>query len=289
MIKHITAKTFISTVNGKDEWFGLRYNFNIYRGCIHQCIYCDSRSECYQIENFEDLLVKTNAPDLARKELSHKRVKGLIGTGSMSDPYNPAEKEFLIMREVLKVIQAFRFPIHILTKSDLVLRDQDIIKEISRVKAYVSFTVTAYDDELSKKIEPFAPVSSRRIAAMKQLAENGINTGILLMPTLPYITDSEDNIKNIMQLAVDNGASYVIASFGVTMRDRQREYYYKKLEKTFPGLKEKYVNKYGNKYSCRSENYTRLNQIYNEYSLRYNLNKRVEPYNEVVENLRLFS
>ncbi|HPA93939.1 MAG TPA: radical SAM protein [Petrotogaceae bacterium] len=289
MIKHITAKTFISTVNGKDEWFGLRYNFNIYRGCIHQCIYCDSRSECYQIENFEDLLVKTNAPDLARKELSHKRVKGLIGTGSMSDPYNPAEKEFLIMREVLKVIQAFRFPIHILTKSDLVLRDQDIIKEISRVKAYVSFTVTAYDDELSKKIEPFAPVSSRRIAAMKQLAENGINTGILLMPTLPYITDSEDNIKNIMQLAVDNGASYVIASFGVTMRDRQREYYYKKLEKTFPGLKEKYVNKYGNKYSCRSENYTRLNQIYNEYSLRYNLKKRVESYNEVVENLRLFS
>jgi len=289
MIKHITAKNFISTVNGKDEWFGLRYNFNIYRGCIHQCIYCDSRSECYQIENFEDLLVKTNAPDLARKELSHKRVKGLIGTGSMSDPYNPAEKEFLIMREVLKVIQAFRFPIHILTKSDLVLRDQDIIKEISRVKAYVSFTVTAYDDELSKKIEPFAPVSSRRIAAMKQLAENGINTGILLMPTLPYITDSEDNIKNIMQLAVDNGASYVIASFGVTMRDRQREYYYKKLEKTFPGLKEKYVNKYGNKYSCRSENYTRLNQIYNEYSLRYNLKKRVESYNEVVENLRLFS
>ena len=289
MIKHITSKTFISTVNGKDEWFGLRYNFNIYRGCIHQCIYCDSRSECYQIENFEDLLVKTNAPDLARKELSHKRVKGLIGTGSMSDPYNPAEKEFLIMREVLKVIQAFRFPIHILTKSDLVLRDQDIIKEISRVKAYVSFTVTAYDDELSKKIEPFAPVSSRRIAAMKQLAENGINTGILLMPTLPYITDSEDNIKNIMQLAVDNGASYVIASFGVTMRDRQREYYYKKLEKTFPGLKEKYVNKYGNKYSCRSENYTRLNQIYNEYSLRYNLKKRVESYNEVVENLRLFS
>ena len=289
MIKHITAKTFISTVNGKDEWFGLRYNFNIYRGCIHQCIYCDSRSECYQIENFEDLLVKTNAPDLARKELSHKRVKGLIGTGSMSDPYNPAEKEFLIMREVLKVIQAFRFPIHILTKSDLVLRDQDIIKEISRVKAYVSFTVTAYDDELSKKIEPFAPVSSRRIAAMKQLAENGINTGILLMPTLPYITDSEDNIKNIMQLAVDNGASYVIASFGVTMRDRQREYYYKKLEKTFPGLKEKYVNKYGSKYSCRSENYTRLNQIYNEYSLRYNLKKRVESYNEVVENLRLFS
>ena len=289
MIKHITAKTFISTVNGKDDWFGLRYNFNIYRGCIHQCIYCDSRSECYQIENFEDLLVKTNAPDLARKELSHKRVKGLIGTGSMSDPYNPAEKEFLIMREVLKVIQAFRFPIHILTKSDLVLRDQDIIKEISRVKAYVSFTVTAYDDELSKKIEPFAPVSSRRIAAMKQLAENGINTGILLMPTLPYITDSEDNIKNIMQLAVDNGASYVIASFGVTMRDRQREYYYKKLEKTFPGLKEKYVNKYGSKYSCRSENYTRLNQIYNEYSLRYNLKKRVESYNEVVENLRLFS
>jgi DNA repair photolyase len=289
MIKHITAKTFISTVNGKDEWFGLRYNFNIYRGCIHQCIYCDSRSECYQIENFEDLLVKTNAPDLARKELSHKRVKGLIGTGSMSDPYNPAEKEFLIMREVLKVIQAFKFPIHILTKSDLVLRDQDIINEISRVKAYVSFTVTAYDDELSKKIEPFAPVSSRRIAAMKQLAENGINTGILLMPTLPYITDSEDNIKNIMQLAVDNGASYVIASFGVTMRDRQLDYYYKKLEKTFPGLKEKYVNKYGNKYSCRSENYTRLRQIYNEYSLRYNLKKRVEPYNEVFENLRLFS
>ena len=124
---------------------------------------------------------------------------------------------------------AFRFPVHILTKSDLVLRDQDIIKEIATIKAYVSFTVTTYDDELSKKIEPFAPISSRRIAAMKQLAKSGINTGILLMPTLPYITDNEENIKKIMQIAVDNGASYVIASFGVTMRDRQREYYYKKL------------------------------------------------------------
>lgn len=289
MIKHITAKNFISTVNGKDEWFGLRYNFNIYRGCIHQCIYCDSRSECYQIENFEDLLVKTNAPVLARKELSHKRTKGLIGTGSMSDPYNPAEKELLIMRDVLKVIQAFRFPVHILTKSDLVLRDQDIIKEIATIKAYVSFTVTTYDDELSKKIEPFAPISSRRIAAMKQLAKSGINTGILLMPTLPYITDNEENIKKIMQIAVDNGASYVIASFGVTMRDRQREYYYKKLEENFPSIKEKYIKKYGNYYSCRSENSRKLTSIYNEYTVKYNLKKRVEPYNEVVENLRLFS
>jgi len=169
MIKEINAKVILNPVKQPDDWFGLKYNMNLYRGCQHQCIYCDSRSECYQIENFSDVLVKVNAIDLLRDELSRKRVKGTIGTGSMNDPYMPLEAKRNLTGQALQVIAEYHFPVHIVTKSDLVLKDLDTLHEINRVYAAVSFTITTTDDQLGKKLEPGAPRVSERLAAMKIL------------------------------------------------------------------------------------------------------------------------
>ena len=147
MIKEITAKVLLSPVKQPDDWFGLKFNMNLYRGCQHQCIYCDSRSECYQIENFKDVLVKVNAIDLLRDEISRKRVKGTIGTGSMNDPYMPLEAKRELTRGALQVIADFLFPVHIVTKSDLVLRDLDLLRTIHQVYAAVSLTITTADDD----------------------------------------------------------------------------------------------------------------------------------------------
>jgi DNA repair photolyase len=254
MIKDIQAKVLLSHVKQPDTWFGLKYNMNLYRGCQHQCIYCDSRSLCYQIENFSDILVKTNAIPLLCKELTSKRVKGTIGTGSMNDPYMPLEKHRYLTGAALEVIAQFRFPVHIITKSNLVLRDLPLLKEISQVYAAVSFTITTADDELAKKLEPGAPPSSRRFEAMETLAANGIRTGVILMPVLPFIEDNQENIDQIITQAHQSGASYIIPSFGMSLRDRQRAYYYDKLDVLFPGLRAKYHRKFGDQYHCPANN-----------------------------------
>src|SRR5512145_617941 len=161
MIREVTAKTLLSSAKRPDPWFGIKYTMNLYRGCPHQCIYCDSRSECYQIENFTDVLVKVNAIDLLKKELPRKRVIGTIGTGSMSDPYQPVEAARRLTAQALEVIAEQRFPLHALTKSDLVVRDLDTLQHIAQVYAAVSFTITTADDELGRKVEPGAPLVSR--------------------------------------------------------------------------------------------------------------------------------
>jgi len=195
MIKEIQAKTLLSHVKQPDTWFGLKYNMNLYRGCQHRCIYCDSRSLRYGIDHFDsDILVKANAIELLRKELASKRVKGTIGAGSMNDPYMPLEKRLNLTGRALDVIAEFRFPVHILTKSDLVLRDIDALAEISRVFATVSFTITAANDALGKQVEPGAPPVSARFKAIERLSARGINAGIILMPVLPFIEDNAENI-----------------------------------------------------------------------------------------------
>jgi len=264
MIHEVIAKTLLSSAKRPDPWFGIKYTMNLYRGCQHQCIYCDSRSECYRIENFADVIVKVNAIDLLKKELPRKRVKGTIGTGSMSDPYLPLEATRRLTAQALEVIAEQRFPVHVLTKSDLVLRDLDILRVISRVYAAISFTITTADDELGKKVEPGAPLVSRRFAAMTQLADAGLLTGVLLMPVLPFIEDNPDNITAIVDRAKDCGASYILASFGMTLRDRQRAYYYAQLDRLFPGQRQQYEGQYGNRYLAAVRGATRLKQIFRE-------------------------
>ena len=256
-IEYIKAKSIISTNTAPDNgmWFSFDYNMNIYRGCMHGCIYCDSRSECYHIDNFGQVRAKTDAVEMIKTELKKKRRKGIVATGAMSDPYNPFEEKLELTRDALKAIDTYGFGVAIYTKSDLIVRDIDILSSINEfMPVLCCVTITTADDELGKIIEPHAKLSSERFAAIKALSDAGIFTGVLLTPTLPYITDTPENIEAIVDLAKENGASFIYAMYGVTLRDRQRKYFYSKLDESFPGTKNKYIASYGIKYYCESPN-----------------------------------
>ncbi len=279
MIREIQAKTILSRVKGPDDWFGLYYNFNLYRGCQHQCIYCDSRSECYQIENFnQDVRVKVNAVDLLRKELASKRVIGTIGTGSMNDPYMPLEAKVRLTRRALEAIAEAHFPIHIITKSDLVVRDLDLLDQIRRTYAAVTFTLTTTDDRLGRILEPGAPPPSRRLAAMQALAEKGLLVGVTMMPILPFIEDNEENITRIITQAHENGARYILPAFSVTLRDRQRAYYYAKLDQHFPGLRLRYEKCYGERYSAKARNQACLEQRFTDLCRDFGIPRKMSMF-----------
>jgi DNA repair photolyase len=278
MIREIEAKKLLAHSKAPDPWFGIRYNLNIYRGCQHQCIYCDSRSLCYGIEDFRDVLVKVNAIACLRDELPRKRAKGTIGTGSMSDPYGPVEQAYRLTGQALEVIAEHGFPLHLLTKGDMVLRDLDTIVAINQVQARISFTVTTADDALAAQVEPGAPAPSRRYAAMARLAAAGVPTGVLLMPVLPFIEDHEDNVRLVVERAADSGASYILAAFGMTMRDRQRQYYYERLDALFPGLRARYERQYGERYECQSPRAQQLWSFFSELCAQHGLATRIEPW-----------
>ena len=282
MIQEIQAKVLLSHVKQPDNWFGLKYNMNLYRGCQHQCIYCDSRSECYQIEHFNtEVLIKANAIELLRKELASKRVKGTIGTGSMNDPYMPLEADVNLTGRALEVIAQFGFPVHVMTKSGLVLRDLDTLCQINAHFAAVSFTITTADDALATKLEPGASSVSERFRAMRVLANHGIHTGVSMMPILPFIEDNEDNIRQIVAQAHDHGAAYIIPWFGMSLRDRQRAYYYDRLDRLFPGLRQRYERTFGGQYHCAVPDADRLARVFGELCERYGIATRMKQYEPV--------
>jgi len=271
MIKEIQSKTILNHVKQPDTYFGLKYNMNLYRGCQHQCIYCDSRSECYQIGNFAEIHVKVNAIDLLADALPRKRVRGTIGFGSMNDTYMPVEKIYKMTGRALEVIADHKFPIHIITKSDLVLRDIDILQEINKTFAAISFTITTADDDLAKRIEPGAPPSSARFTAMRTLADAGIHTGVTMMPILPFIEDTVENITHLVEMAHDSGAAYILPWFGMSLRTGSRDYYYDKLDQLFPGVKEKYVHQFGGRYQCNSPNWHELDQKFQKMISKFGI------------------
>ena len=271
MITEIHSKTILNHVKQPDTYFGLKYNLNLYRGCQHQCIYCDSRSECYQIENFADIHVKVNAIDLLADALPRKRMRGTIGFGSMNDPYMPIERQYQLTRRALEVIAEHQFPVHMITKSDLVLRDFDLLKEINQVYAAISFTITTADDTLSKKVEPGAPPSSARFTAMRTLADAGIHTGVTMMPILPFIEDTEENITQLVEMAHKAGAEYILPWFGMTLRAGSRDWYYEQLDKRFPGIKQKYVRQFGGSYECNSPNWRQLDDVFQKLIYKYKI------------------
>ena len=279
MRKEIEARQILNPVKQPDTWFGLKYNMNLYRGCQHRCIYCDSRSQCYGIDRFDqDVLVKTNAIDLLKDELSRKRIKGTIGTGSMNDPYMPLEKHEKLTQRALKAIAQFRFPVHVLTKSDLVLRDIDLLQQISQVYTAVSFTITTADDKLGKQVEPGAPKPSARLQAIEKLAARGIYTGILMMPVLPYVEDNEANIRELVKRAADSGAQYILASFGMTLRDRQRVYYYRELDRRFPGVSQRYQKAYGGDYFAPVREYEHLKAAFKDACGEVGMARGIRPF-----------
>lgn len=288
MIREIQAKTLLATVRGNDQVFGLKYNLNLYRGCEHQCIYCDSRSECYGIENFNDVLVKVNAIELLEKELPRKRVKGTIGFGSMSDPYTPAELRYNLTSRALAVIARHGFPVHLITKSDLVLKDLDVLAEINRVQARVCFTLTTTDDALARVLEPGAPPPSRRLAAMRALAERGVIVGVALMPVLPFIEDTEENIAAIVAQTAAHGGTFILPWMGMSLRDRQRDYYYTKLDQHFPGLRRKYERAFGERYSCSARHAPALMRVFNEACAAARIADHVPLYEPPAQQPSLF-
>lgn len=289
MIQEINAKTILTRYPKADDWFHIKYAMNLYRGCQHQCIYCDSRSECYRIENFLDVLVKVNAIELLKKEILSLREKNTIGTGSMNDPYMPLEKEYMMTRQALQVIADTKFPVHVITKSNLVTRDIDILSDISDTFATVSVTVTTTDNRLASIIEPGAPSPKERLLAVKKLREAGIHAGITLMPVLPYITDSSDNIKKIFELACANGAEYILAAPGVTLRDRQRDYFFNRLSEQLPEVLAKYKKNYHGTYGFDSPYAKNINELLNDLGNKYNIKLSVPAYTPPDEKqLKLF-
>lgn len=289
MTRFIQAKTILSALKkGSDPYFGIRYNMNLYRGCQHGCIYCDSRSKCYGIDNFTDIQVKENSLELLEKELRSKREKDTIGFGSMNDPYMPIEKELMLSRKALEIIARHKFPVHLITKSNLVCRDMDLLKEISKVYAAVSVTITTINDVMSRQIEPGAPLSSVRFETIRNLSSAGIYCGITLMPVLPYITDDPGNIEQLVVRAKEVGAGYILGSMGMTLREGQREYYYEQLDKRFPGLKENYMVRFGHDYSCNVPEHNKLWKLFQEtcrkVGLPYSM-KFYTPINPVQQSL----
>ena len=279
MITEIRAKTLVSRVQGLDTYFGLDYGMNLYRGCQHHCIYCDSRSLCYGIDAFDrDVLIKANAVELLESELRRKRKKGIIGTGSMNDPYMPLEDKVCLTRRALEVIASYGFGVHVVTKSDLVLRDIAILQKISRgARSVVSLTITTADDDLSRKIEPGAPPSSARFLALKTLAEAGIETRIALMPTLPFIDDTWENVSAIVEASRRCGVTAIVPWFGMSMRDRQREHFYDRLDELLPGMRRRYEERYGNGYMCPSPNADRLFERFARLCAEYRIATSVQP------------
>lgn len=251
----VNVKGILSAKNG----------MNIYRGCLHGCIYCDSRSLCYQMNHkFEDIEVKANAVGLLENTLRRKRNKCMIGTGAMSDPYMPIEEKLGNMRKCLEVIERYGFGVTMITKSTKVLRDLDLLKKINeKSTCIVQMTLTTYDEDLCRIVEPNVETTYERFRALEILRDNGIPTVVWLCPILPFINDTEENIRGILDYCVRAKVKGIINfDMGVTLRDGNREYFYKKLDEHFPGLKEKYIRMYGNSYQLSSPNSRQLNMIY---------------------------
>lgn len=254
---YVTAKSILSARNG----------MNIYRGCQHGCIYCDARSKCYQMDHvFEDIEVKENAIELLEAALKSKRKPCMIGTGSMSDPYMPLESKLQMTRKMLEVVEKFGFGVTVLTKSDRILRDMDLLKRInSRAKVVVQMTLTTYDETLCRMIEPGVCTTAQRVAALKAFRDAGIPTVVWFSPILPFINDTEENIRGILDYCIDAGVKGIINfGMGVTLREGDREYFYAQLDRKFPGLKERYIRTYGNAYEVPSPRNSVLMKLFHD-------------------------
>jgi len=261
---YITSKGILSSKNV----------INLYRGCSHGCIYCDSRSKCYHMEHeFEDIEVKENAIELLEKALKRRRRKCIVSAGSMTDPYIPLETEICNVRKALSLIYEYGFGVTLITKSSRILRDLDLLKKINdKTKCVVQMTLTTYDESLCRKIEPNVSTTHERFKALKKFREAGIPAVVWLSPILPYINDTEENINGILDMCIEAGVYGIICfGMGVTLREGNREYFYRQLDSKFPGLKEKYIQQYGNQYIIESPINNKLMDLFNKKCSKNNI------------------
>lgn len=251
----VTVKGILSGDNG----------MNLYRGCSHGCIYCDSRSKCYQMDHvFEDIQVKENALELLEKALLSKKKRCMIGTGAMTDPYIPLEEALRMTRKSLELIEQHGFGVAIQTKSTRILRDLDVLKRIhEKSKAVVQMTLTTHDDKLCRILEPNVSVTSERVAALKQFRDAGIPTVVWLCPILPYINDTKENIEGILAACMEADVKGIICfNMGLTLREGNREYFYAQLDRHFPGMKARYIRSFGNAYELNSPRNAELLRLF---------------------------
>lgn len=247
-------------------------SMNLYRGCSHGCIYCDSRSRCYQIKHdFEDIEVKRNAPAILEAELKRKRKPCMIATGAMCDPYLHLEEKLQMTHQCLEVIEKHGFGLSILTKSSRILRDLNILKRIhTSARCVVQMTLTTFDDDLCRKIEPHVSPTSERIQVLETMRDEGIPTVVWLCPTLPFINDSEENLRGLLAACIRAEVKGILCfGFGLTLREGNREHFYQILDRDFPGMKARYSRQFGNAYVCNSPNHPRLMRIFTETCQRH--------------------
>lgn len=255
MMHYTKVKGILSAHNG----------MNLYRGCSHGCIYCDSRSKCYHIEHaFEDIEVKENALELLEDALKRKRKKCMLGTGAMTDPYIPLEQTLEYTRKAMLLALQYGFGFTVQTKSALILRDLDLLREIhKKTKCVVQMTLTTLDEELCKKLEPHVSTTKERFEVLKRCQEAGIPTVVWLSPILPFLNDTEENISGILKLCIEAKVWGVICfGMGLTLREGNREYFYAQLDRLFPGLKERYIQRYGDRYEVESPHSARLMRLF---------------------------
>lgn len=266
---------FVKAKSLLTKWNGM----NVYRGCLHGCVYCDSRSACYQFTHpFEDIEVKENAPELLEQILRSKKKKIMIGSGSMSDPYQPCERELMLTRRCLELIDRYEFGATVITKSDLVLRDLDLFESIHwKAKAVVQMTLTIADEELSKKLEPNVCNTKRRYEVLKEFQKRGIPAVVWMTPLLPWLTDTRENMEAILDYCIDAGVKGIICfDAGMTLREGDREYYYRALDRHFPGLSDRYRKKYGSDYNVASEQNAELMRLFHSTCERHGIMHQVD-------------
>lgn len=284
----VKAKGILSAANG----------MNIYRGCQHGCIYCDARSKCYQMNHrFEDIEVKENAPELLENALKRKRRKCMIGTGAMSDPYIPLEKELKLTRRCLEIINRYGFGVTVHTKSESVMRDIDLFTKINdKSKAVLQMTLTTADESLCRIIEPNVSVTKERFETLKAFHENGIPSVVWFSPFLPFINDTKENIDGLLKYCIDAKVRGIICfGIGLTLRDGDREYFYSRLDKHFPNMKERYIYTYGNSYQLTSNNnnvlMNRISEVCRNHGIMFgveNVFSYLRKFESKTEQLSLF-
>lgn len=279
----IKTRTIMTKSNQGNLWFGIDYHMNLYRGCSFGCIYCDSRSDTYHIKNFDKIKSKENALQILEEELASKSLKGVVSFGTLSDPYNELEREYKITRGALELIKKYGFGVSIDTKSDLILRDMDLLKEIAKNNSVIiKVSITAYEDELAKILEPNVISSTKRFEVLKTLRENNIYAGVLMTPVLPFITDNVENIKEMVRLSKENDAKFIYTKMGMTLRSNVHEYYYEHIEKLYSGLSLDYKSVYGNNVVCNPLRYPDLLEIFvkecNKYHLLCDMSEIIKDY-----------
>jgi len=294
-LETVKAKQLLTPLAPTDYFFHSDYNLNLYRGCSHGCIYCDSRSVCYQLDRFHEVRVKESALQILREELRCKRKSGLVSTGAMSDPYNPFEKNMEVTRGAFMLLRQFGFGAGFTTKSDLAARDTDVLADIQRsAPVRACFSITCMDDALCAKIEPYAAVTTRRFEALQAFSQAGIFAGVWLNPVLPFLTDNEQNILDIVRRTKECGGQFIVCHFGMTLRTGNREYFYQALDRDFPGIKIKYAQAFGLDYMCPSPREESLKAAFEEECVRLKIPFKFQDINRVMfskqtEQLSLFA